>query len=176
MIKSLPLLPAGLLFLVVILGILLIVQTALPVVTPRVVQTGMRDSPTKEAAVYAPLPLEAFHALQARPPFSPSRRPARILDATLEANSKPPQVRLLGVITGGGARIAVTKRPSSKDVANLRSGDEIDGWAIAEISEERLLLRKGDKTHEIWLDGSPREKTSGGQGLVRVHEVRPRDE
>lgn len=177
MTRDMPLLPVGLSLLSAGLVLLLLAQLFWPpaplgeaaVVAPQASMAGLPD--------YEPPAVEAFDVLRARPPFSPLRRPGPRPEEAEDASAEPvPQLHLLGVISDEKIRIAVARVEPSNEVLNLRPGTAIGGWQVVEVGEDRLLLQRGDKTHEIWLDGAPRQNGAGGEGLRRVNAERSQDD
>jgi hypothetical protein len=113
----------------------------------------LNDSPSVEVAAgptavktpVPPLDMEtAVEAILERPLFSPSRQPPEVLTAahieeTLE--TAPPQLhgRLAGVMIRPGTREALFARAGQRPIA-VKVGGEIDGWKIAAIEPDRVIL------------------------------------
>jgi len=74
----------------------------------------------------------------------------------------PPRLTLYGtIIYGDDVKIAIIKgagsRGSPEEKRNYRLGDEISGYKIKEIKEERVVLAKGEEVIELKLrEGKPR--------------------
>ena len=114
---------------------------------------GHNASPSLKAvagttAVKAPvtaLDMEAAIAeILERPLFSPARHPPEVQFASNSeetSNETPPQIhgRLAGVMIRPGTREALFARVGQRPVA-VKIGGEIDGWRIAAIEMDRVVL------------------------------------
>lgn len=170
--RSLPIVPMALVIISVSLVLLLVALA----IWPPAKMLPPRSAATADASIatihppFAPPQIEGFSALQERPPFTPTRRHAPAPDtATAETNAEPPpDAALLGIIASEKGRIAVLRLSGSGEVMNLSSGDDIQGWKIVEIEDEHLIFAKGDKRHEIWLDGAEERAEAGQTGVVQL--------
>ena len=109
-------------------------------------------------------PPEAFAAIDARPPFSPSRRPVAAPGAG-EASLAPPEVSLVGVILDKEDRLALLKTPTSPLATAYHVGATISGWQVSEISPDRIVLSAGvSSTAFARRDGS---RTSTPRTAIR---------
>jgi hypothetical protein len=91
---------------------------------------------------------------QARPLFSPSRRPpappvlAAIASTPVKlgppAKSGPdhPLLTLLGTIVGGSVEIGVFTDEVSHDVVRLKAGEAHDGWTLSAVSGRGAIFQK----------------------------------
>lgn len=103
-------------------------------------------------AVTTPPP-DAFAAIDARPPFSPSRRPIAV-PGTGGASLAPPELSLVGVILDKEESLALLKTPTSPLATAYRVGAMISGWQLSEISPDRIVLSAGAARSEIRLDSN----------------------
>jgi hypothetical protein len=87
------------------------------------------------------------------PLFSPTRHPPEVLSvANVEETSEkaPPQLqgRLAGVMIRPGVREALFARAGQKPIA-VRVGGVIDGWKIAAIEPDRVILSSAFGTQTL---------------------------
>jgi len=102
------------------------------------------------AAPFTMPPLETFAEVTERPLFFPTRRPAPVQAATADRVDAQSLV-LVGVIiaeSGSAALIARANLPGARRVA---VGEEIEGWILAEIGPDRVVLRSGTAQAELRL-------------------------
>lgn len=82
-----------------------------------------------------------------RPLFSPSRRPPdnAPMDESAKAEKEPLKLpgRLEGTAILPGIREALFEREGDKPVA-VKEGQNIDGWTVASIQPDRVILRSDD--------------------------------
>lgn len=82
-----------------------------------------------------------------RPLFSPSRRPPdnAPMDESAKAEKEPLKLpgRLEGTAVLPGTREALFEREGDKPVA-VKEGQTIDGWTVASIQPDRVILRSED--------------------------------
>lgn len=123
---------------------------------------GQKDSPSTKAAArltvvkarVPPLNMEAAIAeILERPLFSPARHPPEVLSASNPeetSNEPPPRLhgRLAGVIIRPGTREALFARTGQKPIG-VRIGGEIDGWRIAAIEPDRVILSSAFGTQTV---------------------------
>lgn len=98
-----------------------------------------------------PAPLESYTEILRRPVFLAARRPAEA------AKSAAAQPRLLGryivagVVIAGARRIVLLRRAEGDRVSRIEQGAELDGWTLAEVSRQRLVLEKAGQRQEFSL-------------------------
>jgi hypothetical protein len=97
-----------------------------------------RERPSSMLVV-APLPaLATFSAVFERPLFSPLRRPPSAAGPPVAENGLPPRYQLVGVVRAGAVRRAlIIEGANRRDVIE---GGVLDGWTIAHIEQDRVLL------------------------------------
>ena len=147
---------------------------------------GQNLSPSLKAAVgmtavnarVPQLDMEAAVAeILARPLFSPARKPLQILSVSNAgeiSGDTPPQLhgRLAGVMIRPGAREALFTRAGQRPIA-VKVGGEIDGWKIAAIEPDRVILSSafGSQTvrptndTEVVRPRAPTAETVFGMGI-----------
>jgi len=123
---------------------------------------ALPEAPALPAAQGGPAPLPAFRPPAAeasaviveRPLFFPSRQPAEPepVAAAAEPPAEPPDMALIGTIVTTSGRRAIVQSPPGGAAQVLSEGQEIDGWTIAAIETERVLLRRGDEEQAIALE------------------------
>jgi hypothetical protein len=111
------------------------------------------------------LPLASFSATVERPLFSPTRRPIlvdlrpptapdEIVDSQATASgptSASPSIRFVGTIGRGGSMTALVLHGESVAVEELVTGDEIDGWRVADVTSDRLVIERGAEQHAMGI-------------------------
>ncbi len=118
-------------------------------------------------------PLDRLTATRERPLFMQDRRfPAEAPKAAFSAPppappAAPPQVSLSGVIVDKkGPRALLRSDSSGKDVP-VRLGDEIGGWRITEIEDQRVTMSLDERSVAISLFGG----AHGGRQMPIVHQT-----
>lgn len=80
-------------------------------------------------------------------PIRPSPKPAEQVDLAL-----PPQEYLLrGAILTSHSRLAVFERRDTREVVQVKEGQEIKGWTVHRIDQDRVILTNSGKTIEMTL-------------------------
>jgi hypothetical protein len=95
-------------------------------------------------------PLEDFAAVAERPLFHATRRPVAE-EVPVVAAAAPVNLFLYGVVIEDARRIAHLQAPPEGRVRALRVGDSIDGWKVAEIHTNRVVLREGARRQTVHL-------------------------
>jgi len=133
-------------------------------------------------------PLAAFAETLERPLFSESRRPAEsetLAEAPDDSDAARPAAGgflLSAVVITDESRVALLRGPESRALARLREGETLDGWSVAEIRADSVLLRHADETQRVPLrrfgpGGAAAERASQAEARVpsererRVEEV-----
>src|ERR1700752_4847455 len=128
-------------------GLLLIIATELFVVNQEEFQTAEVPPRTPNASeTYRPAfdTKSPIAIILERPLFSPTREPPEPttdIAATETPESGPPQLsaRLAGVMIRPGVREALFARAGQKPIP-LKIGGEVDGWTIAAIELDRVVI------------------------------------
>ncbi len=106
------------------------------------------------------LPVEQFHSVKDRPLFFEGRRPPAeyVPDAPKAKPSKPvgkirpPRATLSGVVKVGDNTYVMLKGVGKqKGLVRTRVGEDVDGWKVESIQDDRVVLKNGEETHEIPL-------------------------
>lgn len=111
--------------------------------------TGSTESSDRDAN--QPLDESVFAARLWNPP------PERVVEPDDQAEElpprrlPPPQVELVAITTKGSERIAALFDPKANDLYMLRTGDEVQGYAIEAIEETTVVMVAGQSTHRITL-------------------------
>jgi hypothetical protein len=95
--------------------------------------------------------LDELTATRDRPLFSPSRRPpppAVVGRAEPRAvvPPPPPDLALFGIVVDAEGASAIVRGTASAKAINVRVGDEIDGWKIAQIDERQVVLSLDERS------------------------------
>ncbi len=98
-------------------------------------------APPALAGVPALPPLAAFSAIGERPLFSPSRRPSATAKALVAAGGAA-RYRLLGLISVGTTRRALIADGTRR--FEIGEGSALDGWTIARIEQDRVVLSSAE--------------------------------
>lgn len=101
-------------------------------------------------------PLAEFSEIVARPLFSPSRRPPKEIedsdsDTFVALPSQPSRFILAGVVISAEGRMVLLRRMNSTDLIRALMGQEIDGWYVESIEQDRVTLRRGDTVEIVTL-------------------------
>lgn len=107
----------------------------------------------------------AFDDIDARPVFNPSRQ--AIAAAATSAGglaALPSDLSLIGVIIEGDTRMALIKSQSAAFASGIKQGDAIEGWTVAEVDPDRVVLQSGPRKQELLLSQNHAAPQSGGPG------------
>jgi len=110
--------------------------------------------------VYDPPSLAAYGAILERPLFVPGRRGDEPGQTQVAEAAQPPaatlNLRLEGVAIAPGDRpsdrVAVVRRTTNQEVLRLTPGEAVDGWKLAEVRTDRVVMRAGERTQELLLE------------------------
>ncbi|HHJ40546.1 MAG: hypothetical protein AXA67_10265 [Methylothermaceae bacteria B42] len=102
-----------------------------------------------------PLPLEQFQSMVTMPLFVEGRQPIPEQDKTGEtstqASGPPPKIELTGIIQTPDAGKIILVRDKKGKTRRLRPGDDVDGWQLAELAPDHVVLTQGAKKHTLKL-------------------------
>jgi hypothetical protein len=96
-------------------------------------------------------PLDRLSATRERPLFSPTRRPPPPPPPVVVAPEPPPppppppDVALFGIVMDGDEAHAVIRAGPAAKIMNVRVGDDIGGWKVAQIEGRQLVLSLDDR-------------------------------
>jgi len=116
--------------------------------------------------VFHPPPSENFDEINARPVFDRARAPIAA-DTTVAigtfsgSGTSPPAVALVGIIIDGDRRLAMIRSSVSPVATSVSLGDMIEGWKVARIDSDRIVLHSGSDNAEIRLSQN-RSPNAGG--------------
>jgi len=104
--------------------------------------------------------LDVYAAISQRPLFSSTRRP---VEAPRELTATKPRENLANFVLSGviivspDEKYVLLRESKSPTVQRLAEGQEIGGWRIEKILDDRVILRSGERTAEIelWSDRQP---------------------
>ena len=129
------------------------------------------DQPHDIAGTIGPGPLASLGETVSRPLFNPTRRPIVVTVAAPPAEAAAPlpelpppapvnRLSLIGLMRAGGhldrALIRTDGQPHGTWV---EVGSEIDGWRLAKIEDNRVLIENAGAKQELLLHATaPREK------------------
>lgn len=113
--------------------------------------------PAKQARV---LPgLGEFSDIARQTVFRPTRRPpdpvaqkapSAPVPVVAPALPKPlPAMTLLGIVVMPQRQTALIQIGGASKAMLIGQGDNVEGWSVAEIGGNRIVLRSGDEAHEI---------------------------
>ena len=122
------------------------------------------------AAPFAMPPLETYAEVTARPLFMPTRRPAPLQAASADRVDAQALV-LVGVILAQNGNAALIGRANLPGARRVIVGEEIEGWTLAEIHSDRVLIRSGNTQAELRLKdrkpGQPPPRPAAPPALPR---------
>ena len=114
---------------------------------PRVTSTAqVTPPPTTEEGARASVPLAAYDVIASKNLFNPSRSEAGT--ASVAPVAKP---LLYGIVLKDGAPVAFLEDPVTKKVASYKVGDSLAGGQLEQIEADRVVIRRGDGTFEVFL-------------------------
>ena len=126
----------------------------LPAIERAATLVPVPNAPVQRADFRMP-PKNAFNQLATRPPFSPTRRPARAKPAAKPVVQKPapapvktvaePQFTLVGILISEDKSFAMVRKPGAADLVRLAKGTSLDGWLVESVLPDRLVLSHGNK-------------------------------
>jgi hypothetical protein len=123
-------------------------DVAVPELTPRAFAGAVPASQR-----FSPPPVESFAAINARPIFSPERKPIEpVAIASANGPSQLLKAILVGVIMDAQNRLALIKTAASPLAEAFAVGATIEGWQVQEIDTDKVVLRSGAAQDEIRLD------------------------
>ena len=104
-------------------------------------------------------PLAAYHVISARPLFFSKRRPPPPYVPEKDGGRKPgpsrktgkPRVQLSAIVRVGDQVYALVKGGKNKGNRRVRVNEDIDGWKVVRIDEDRLVLSNGSETETLLL-------------------------
>jgi|GEM_PF-2676347 hypothetical protein len=107
---------------------------------------------TQPAPVSTLMPL-SVSALEARPLFTPDRRPPKPVPVAAPVAAAPPpsppappppepglSLTLLGIVDGPEGRIAIIREKAGGEVARATEGSKIDRWELHQITSDHVVL------------------------------------
>jgi general secretion pathway protein N len=125
---------------------------------------GVERAPAEVALEVPAVP--AWPELAARPLFTSTRRPspppaAAAVPAPPPAPAPPPppappNLVLVGIVASGDRQLAILQQPGGHGTQVVALGDTVQGWQIARILSDRLVLRANTVEQELrfpaWSD------------------------
>lgn len=104
-------------------------------------------------------PLEQYQSVKDRPLFFEGRRPPaehtpepKGKQKKPDSNVSPPRASLSGVIrVGDNVYVMLKGVGKEKGLARVKVGEDVDGWKVERIHDDRVVLKKGKEKHEIPL-------------------------
>lgn len=118
--------------------------------------TGTDAPPLAPLAALAPA--DSFGAVSERPLFTATRRPPELQTeetpaaTNLQPTVQPTNLLLSAIILEGDTRLALLQTTSPPgEIQQINEGGVFNGWTVAEIRDESVLLRTGDRTAELQL-------------------------
>jgi hypothetical protein len=114
------------------------------------------DQPTStEQNAFAMPPFRSFAEVTERPLFSPTRRP--LPDAAASAVSEASPSRLVGIVIGQSARVALVEVGQPPSIERVTEGGRIGSWTIERILPDRIIVLTAGSRTEIKPELSPGE-------------------
>jgi len=115
-------------------------------------------------------PITQYQETVQRPLFSNTRRPPPPPRVKPEEPEEMPEPELederehilIGVMLTSDATTALIKDDRNK-VSRVRLGDKIDGWELAQVNPESVVLNKGSRTKELLLLRNQQPQIAGSR-------------
>jgi hypothetical protein len=101
----------------------------------------------QEAVPFAMPAREAYDEVLERPPFSETRRP--VPPGVAKANDQPLAATVVGTILSASGVRALIAHGKPPELARVVEGQELDGWKIKLILQEKVVLSRGGSTVEL---------------------------
>lgn len=103
------------------------------------------------------IPLENLSVTRERPVFSSSRRPPPVAVAQVAVakppsppkpaqEERPPQLSLVGTVTGGDWSFGIFVDQTSKAALRLRIGEEHQGWILRAVQSREVTFARDQRT------------------------------
>ena len=101
------------------------------------------------------IPLEILSGTRERPMFSSSRRPPPVAVAQVAVakpppkpaqEERPPQLSLVGTVTGGDRSFGIFVDQTSKAALRLRLGEEYQGWRLRAVQGREATFARDQQT------------------------------
>ena len=156
----------------------------LPVTTVRVVGAPAATAPERAQSANPlwAIPLTQLSATRDRPIFSPSRRPPPAAVAAEPAAVKappvrqkepePPQLALVGTITGEDEGFGIFLDQSTKAALRLKVGDDYQGWKLRAIQGREVIMEKDQQVAILTLPSPGGGQSSGAVRLLQASAVK----
>lgn len=125
-------------------------------------------------AFFSPPSEASFAAIDARPLFSPTRKPIDVPQAAGgpagSGPSAPPpllNVVLVGVILDGEKQLALVKVQGAPFAASLKVGATLDGWQVKEIASDKVVFHAGTAEQVLGLGDQRASQSQPAQTGMR---------
>ena len=102
------------------------------------------------------IPFEVLSGTRERPMFSSSRRPSPVAVAQVAVakppppkpaqEERPPQLALVGTVTGGDRSFGIFVDQTSKAALRLRTGEEYQGWRLRVVQGREATFARDQQT------------------------------
>jgi hypothetical protein len=105
-------------------------------------------------AAYAPPSRESYAIVNERPLFDSARRPiaeAQGIDTTARTR---PDLTLIGVVIGPRGAVALLRAAGAPGSVSVREGASIQGWQLAKVTSDHVVLRSGVDEFTISIRGA----------------------
>jgi len=100
-------------------------------------------------------PLESYDLVGERPLFVDGRRPPseepEDEEEEVVEQTPAPKLTLMGVYMTPQGATALVRNDATREVLRRRAGEEIDGWEVASIEADRLVVSQGGKQEVLQL-------------------------
>jgi hypothetical protein len=151
-----------------------------PVTTVRAVASPAAPARTPSANPLWAIPLSQLSETRDRPIFSPSRRPPPVAAVTESAPVKPPprkieirppQLSLVGTISGDDESFGIFLDQSTKAALRLKVGEDYQGWKLQAIRGREVTMQKDEHAAVLALP-EPGDNSSGPARLIPVTQTK----
>jgi hypothetical protein len=113
-----------------------------------------RPVPTSPLPVWVAPSRQTFSAINERFVLDPQRRSVHPSNTANDAPGPSPVLALVGVIIAGQTRLAIVRDGNEASAASVAVGGTIDGWQIAQIDSNRIVIRSGATDRTILLEAN----------------------
>ena len=127
-------------------------DNAAPANAPRNREAGPAAAPK-----FALPPLQSYSAVTDRPLFAQTRRPPP--QGSSDAPGAWSSFVLAGIIISPTSREVMIMHGQPPSLVHLQEGQDVEGWTVASIQPDRIVLRGADGDHELKLLEKPADNT-----------------
>lgn len=132
--------------------------------------------------------IEAYEDIINRPLFNddrkpyvfvappPEEKPVRTRERPAPASKPPQQMSLTAIVITPEKSLAILQAGNNKILQRVRLGETIDGWTLAEIQDQSVVLKQGEQTQTLELEVKGSSKSQKPALAQTTSETTPKDQ